>query len=129
MIPRFITLLLLIVAIIHLLPLAGLLGPEQLNKLYGIVVSNPNLDILMRHRAVLFGILGGFLAIAAFRPAWQAAAITAGVISVGSFLWLIVALGDGSSALRQVFIADVIASVCLLSAIVLNRLQARNHRD
>jgi hypothetical protein len=44
---------LLIVALIHVLPLAGVLGAAKLSSLYGITVQDPNLEILMRHRTVL----------------------------------------------------------------------------
>ncbi|MFN6169665.1 MAG: phosphopantetheine adenylyltransferase, partial [Burkholderiales bacterium] len=59
--------MLVVVAIIHLVPLSGLLGTERLAVLYGIQIEEPNLAILMRHRAVLFGLLGVFLLYAAFR--------------------------------------------------------------
>lgn len=105
---------LLITAIIHLLPLAGVLGAERLSVLYGIAVQEPNLVLLLRHRAVLFGLLGVFLAIAAFRPAWRDAAFVAGFVSVVSFLALAWS-GDGyNAAIDRVVLADVVALGCLL---------------
>ena len=62
---------LVLAGVIHLLPLSGLLGAERLAALYGLDFSEPNLSILMRHRAVLFGLLGAFLVFAAFRPSLQ----------------------------------------------------------
>ncbi|MBP6682432.1 MAG: hypothetical protein KA159_03895, partial [Halioglobus sp.] len=79
--------MLLIVAVIHLLPLSGVPGGERLASLYGISVNEPDLAILMRHRAVLFGLLGLFLLYAAFSPPLQTLAFIAGFISVLSFLW------------------------------------------
>ncbi len=122
---NLITLLLLCVAIIHLLPLSGLLGSEQLTTLYGIEIDNPNLDILLRHRAVMFGLMGVFFSIAAFKPHWQPMAFAAASISVLSFLLLALVVGNYNAALRQVMLADGIAAVCLLVAIILYRLQPR----
>jgi len=65
---RAITGLMLVVALIHLLPISGFFGVERLTSLYDVEISGANMEILMRHRAILFGILGGFLAYAAFRP-------------------------------------------------------------
>ena len=48
--------MLVIVGIIHLLPLSGVLSESRLTVLYGIPFDEPNLEILMRHRAVLFGL-------------------------------------------------------------------------
>ena len=53
--------MLAVVAVIHLLPLSGVLGAGRLAALYGLPFDEPNLAILMRHRAVLFGLLGVFL--------------------------------------------------------------------
>ncbi|MBZ9715987.1 hypothetical protein [Deinococcus multiflagellatus] len=78
--------MLLVVAFIYLLPLVGVLSSQQLIKLYGLSFTEPNLLVLMRHRAVLFGMLGVFLGYAAFVPKVQTIAFVAGLISVLSFL-------------------------------------------
>jgi hypothetical protein len=62
MFEKAITGLLLVVAAIHLVPITGFFGARQLSALYGIEVDSPDPEILMRHRAVRFGILGVFFA-------------------------------------------------------------------
>ena len=116
---RIITGLMLVVAVIHLLPISGFFGVEQLASLYEIKIIDGNLEILMRHRAILFGILGGFLAYAAFTPAIQPIAFLAAFISVASFFFLSFSVGEFNDAIRKVVIADIVASVSLLGAIVL----------
>lgn len=116
---RIITALMLIVAAIHLLPISGFFGVERLASLYDIDIADGNLEILMRHRAVLFGILGAFFAYAAFRPAIQPVAFLAAFASLASFFFLSFTVGELNEAIRKVVIADIIASVCLLAAIVL----------
>lgn len=111
---HIVTLMLLVVAVIHLLPLAGVLGVEQLGKLYGIDVSDPSLALLMRHRAILFGMLGVLLAVAAFVPALQPLAFIGGFISVFSFLLLAWLVGDTNAQVARVVRADVVAGVCLV---------------
>jgi hypothetical protein len=105
---------LIIVGLIHLLPLVGVLGADMLAALYGIPFAEPNLAILMRHRAVLFGLLGVFLLVAAFKPAWQSAALAAGLLSVVSFIWLAWSVGGYNSRLGRVVTADLAALLCLL---------------
>jgi heme A synthase len=80
--------------------------------------SEPNLEILMRHRAVLFGLLGGFMVLAAFRPAFQAVALVAGLASVLSFVWLAWLVGGYNALVGRVFVADLIALACLLIALI-----------
>jgi hypothetical protein len=109
---------LLLAAIIHLLPLAGVLGHERLATLYGIDAADPNLSILLRHRAVLFGLLGAFLLVAAFRPGWQAAAFVAGLVSVVSFLLLAWSTGGYNALIGRVVAADLVALVALLAGAV-----------
>ncbi len=116
---RLITGLILVAAVIHLLPLSGFFGADRLAALYSIEVDNNNLEILMRHRAVLFALLGAFLAYAAFTPALQPLALVAGFISVLSFFYLAWAVGDFNAAIRKVVIADVIAFAALVAALIL----------
>jgi hypothetical protein len=106
--------MLVIVGVIHLLPLSGVLGAERLAALYGLDFAEPNLAILMRHRAVLFGLLGAFLVAAAFRPAWQPLALAAGLVSVVSFLWLAWSVGGYNALIGRVVLADWLALACLV---------------
>lgn len=103
----------IIVGIIHLLPLSGVLGGDRLAALYGLQFDEPNLAILMRHRAVLFGLLGGFLICAAFKPSYQLTALIGGFISVLSFLYLAWAVGGYNDQVARVFVADAVALACL----------------
>lgn len=105
---------LILVAIIHLLPLSGVLGPERLAELYGISVDEPNLLILMRHRAVLFGILGTFMVVAVWRPALRSAAFAMGFASVVPFLWLARSTGGYNAEIGKVVTADVVALFLLI---------------
>lgn len=104
---------LLAAAIIHFLPLAGVLGIDQLARLYGVAIDEPNLLILMRHRAVLFGLLGAFLALAAFRPALQGMALLAGFTSVATFVAFAFAAGGYNAEIARVVMADFVALACL----------------
>ena len=106
--------MLTVVGIIHLLPLTGVLGVPRLQALYGVTITDPNLEILMRHRAVLFGILGAFLIYAAFRPGLQLAALIAGAVSVISFLVIAGTVGGYNAGIARVVTADIVAVVCLL---------------
>ena len=104
---------LIVVGVIHLIPLSGVLGIGRLNSLYGIGITDPDLSILMRHRAVLFGLLGVFCIYAAIKPPLQFIALIAGAVSVGSFLYLAHATGGYNEELRRVFVADLVAAVFL----------------
>lgn len=110
--------MLVVVAVIHLLPLSGVLGSERLAALYGLSLNEPNLAILMRHRAVLFGLLGLFLLFAAFRRPFQIIAFIAGFVSVVSFLWLAWSVGGYNAQVARVFMADIVALACLIIGVV-----------
>ncbi len=109
-----VTAMLLVAALIHLLPLSGVLGAHRLTALYGLPFDEPNLAILMRHRAVLFGMVGMFLAMAAFKPGLQAAALLVGLVSVLSFLALAWSVGGYNAQLARVVLVDLVALGCLL---------------
>ncbi len=111
----FITATLLFAGAIHLLPAYGVLGAERLLSLYGAPIVDPNIEILLRHRAILFGLLGGVLVYAAFKPALHGIAFTAGIVSVGTFLYLAWATGSYSSQISRVAFIDIVALLLLVA--------------
>lgn len=113
--------MLILVGVIHLLPLPGVLGAGHLARLYGTVIEDPNLIILMRHRAVLFGLLGVLLIAAAFRTELRGIAYLAGFASVVSFLAIAWSVGGYGPPVARVVAADVGALVLLLAALVIDR--------
>ena len=113
---RLVSSLILLAAIIHLLPITGFFGPARLQALYGVAVTEPNLVVLMRHRALLFGILGALLVAAAFHRDWQVPALAAGLVSVIGFQGLAVPAEGLNAALRKVVLVDWVALAALLAA-------------
>lgn len=95
-----------------------MLGTAQLASLYGTPPSEPNTLILLRHRAVLFGIVGGICMGAAFKPAYQWLGLTVGAVSVLSFLLLAWSTGGFNLHLQRVVVADGLALVCLVAGAV-----------
>ncbi|KAG2389004.1 hypothetical protein C9374_014404 [Naegleria lovaniensis] len=116
-----VSLSLLTTGVIHLLPLSGAIGSNQLHALYGIPIQDPNLIILMRHRAVLFGILGSYLCYAAFQPRHVKSALMMGLTSVISFMVLAYMSLEGyNKEIAKVFKVDVVALVSLVVGTVLH---------
>jgi hypothetical protein len=114
---------LLLVALIHALPVAGVVSAARLSSLYGIAVQEPNLEILMRHRAVMFGLLAGFLAYAAFHRHLHSLALVAAAVSVVAFLALALSVGSYNPALSTVVKADMLALGLLIIAAVVHLLR------
>jgi hypothetical protein len=106
--------MLAIVGIIHMIPLAGAWSAAKLTALYGVSFDDPNLVVLMRHRAIQLGMLGLFLLYAAARPASYIAGLAAGIVSVTSFLWFAWSGGGYNALLGKVVAVDLVALVCLL---------------
>ncbi len=117
--------LLIVSGVIHLLPLTGVLGADSLSKLYGLSFEDSGLLILMRHRSVLFGLLGALLVYSAFRRRLQGLAIAAGLVSVISFLILAGAADSYDQPIGRVVTADWVALVCLVLATGLRLSQGR----
>jgi hypothetical protein len=117
--------LLALVGLVHLLPVTGAFGAPQLERLYGVSIADPNLLVLMRHRAVLFAIVGGLLLAAAARADWRPLAITVGIVSVGSFLLIAWTVGGYNALIARVVWIDVVALGLLLAAALLEAMRAR----
>lgn len=113
------------VAVIHALPLAGVLGAGKLSQLYGVPLQDPNLELLLRHRAVLFGLLAGLLGYAALRPDWHRIALVAGLVSVVSFLVLWRVVPGTNAAMDTVARVDGVALALLVVGAIAHARVAR----
>ena len=107
---------LIIAGIINIVPVTGVLSAARLAQAYGVDVSSPDIEILLRHRAVLFGLLGAFIIYSAFKKELQRLAIGAGLISMAAFIGLAVLVGGHGAALQPIIVADGIGIVLLLVA-------------
>lgn len=106
--------LLVLAALIHLLPVAGVLGGPRFQVLYGITVTDGSVAILLQHRALLFAIVGLLLLGGAVHAPWRWPALLAGLISVIGFLAIAGLDGGGNPALARVARVDLVALASLL---------------
>ena len=116
------TVLFLIVGFVNLLPILGALSASRLQALYGLVFEDANLLILMRHRAILFGIVGGLVIISAFHAPLRPIGVGVGLVSMLSFVLIAYSIGDYNAELRRVVLIDLVASALLIAAGLTSRL-------
>ena len=116
------TTLVLLVGLVNLLPVSGALSKGRLESLYGIAIEDTNLEVLMRHRALLFGIVGGLLVASAYHLPLRLVGLTVGLISMLSFVVVAWVVGDYNAQLRRVVIIDLVASAALFASFVIERM-------
>lgn len=114
------TSLFVLVGVVNLLPVTGVLSAARLRALYGVAPEDTDLLILMRHRAVLLGTVGGLLVAAAFHGPLRPAALIAGLVSMLSFVVVARVVGGYNRELARVAGVDLVASALLLAAGVLD---------
>ncbi|MEO0368088.1 MAG: phosphopantetheine adenylyltransferase [Pseudomonadota bacterium] len=116
--------LLFLVGLINFMPVIGVLSLDKINQAYGLNIVDDNLQILLRHRALLFGLIGGFVIYSVFQPQYQIAAIVLAAISMVGFLYFSWSVGGSSQALIKIAQIDLIGIVLLIAAIVLRYLSS-----
>ncbi len=105
-------------AAIHIAPLAGVQGASTLARLYEVEVRGPDLNVLLVHRAVLFGLLAAALIVSIFNRDIRPCAIGAVLASDVAFL-LVSRLNPGlNDSMKRVVRLDVVSIVLLLGAVV-----------
>ena len=115
--------LLIIVGLINFIPVFAVLSAERLAFAYDIEINSPSVEILLRHRALMFGLIGGFIIYSAFKPALQKIAIWGGFISMAGFVALSGMVGGYSASMQSVLNVDYLALAALLVVVVLNVLE------
>jgi hypothetical protein len=111
--------LLFIVGIINFLPVMGVLSADRLSRAYQIELPGNDLIILLRHRALLFGVVGGFIIYSVFVPVYQAAAMVMAAITMVGYLYIVWSVGGYNKAIFKVAMVDVVGIICLVLAALL----------
>lgn len=109
---------LLLVGLINFAPVVGLLSVSKLNEAYEITLISHDIILLMRHRALLFGILGAFILYSAFSPKLQTAAMLMGFVSMAGYVVLILIGGDYNSQLQKIMWVDIAGIVLVVIAAI-----------
>jgi len=116
---KTITVCLIIVGLINCAPVLGVLSAQNLENAYSISLASNDLIILMRHRALLFGVLGGFILYSVFFPSYQGAAMIMAMVSMVSFIALVYLVGGYNDSIYKVLVVDIIGIVFLAIAALL----------
>ncbi len=119
--------ILFIAGLINLLPSLLAFFPGKISKSYGVEIPNANYELLLRHRAILFGIIGGLMIFSAIFKKHYELATTVGLISMTSIILLYFLIDKGINAeLKKVMVVDIIATVILLIGFVAFLITTRN---
>lgn len=111
--PGVVELLLAGAGLINFVPVGGVISGSKILKAYGLpsdALSTPDVRVLLRHRAALFGIVGGGMLASCFKPELQPTALGVGLASMVSFLAIAVQEGGPGALngqLKRVMTLDV----------------------
>jgi hypothetical protein len=111
--------------VVNALPAVAAVAPKNLGPLYGIEIKDGNTKILLQHRAVMLGLVGGQMMAAAFHPAAYTAATATGLISMASYVGIAAHTGGYNANIRKVAWVDVAAAAALAAAYLLHRVSAK----
>jgi hypothetical protein len=95
------------------LPTWGVLSNSNIEQLYGVAIAGNDLQLLMRHRAVMFGIFGVLALAALFRPALRTVALATSFASLAAFLLLAWMIAPHGAEVARVVRIDVFAVIAV----------------
>jgi len=117
---------LFIAGLINLLPALLAFLPDKISNSYGIDIPNSNYELLLRHRAILFGIIGGLMIFSAIVKKHYEISTIAGLISMLSFILLYFLIDKGiNSELKKVMMIDIVATAILCMGLLLFLLKSK----
>ena len=103
-----ISILLITVGLINFLPVIGIISAEKLSAAYAVELIGNDIVILMRHRALLFGLIGGFMLYSVWKPSYQSVAMVMAAISMLGFLFFVAAADHYNTSITKIAIIDLI---------------------
>jgi hypothetical protein len=121
--------ILLVTGLVHLLPFSLAFFTNRIPNSYGVSISDPNMQLLLRHRAFLFGIIGFGLIFSAIKKKYYLAASVVGFVSMVSFICLYYWIGDINAQLQSVMWVDMLVGAALLLITVLYYRRSKNAKS
>lgn len=97
------------VALIHCAPLLGLAGGDSLRQAYGLSQLDASTELLLRHRALMFGLWGAGLLAAQQWASWRRPLLLATAISDLGFIALLLASPSAHPALQRIAYGDAVS--------------------
>ena len=119
-------LILLITGVVHLLPFSLAFFANRIPNTYGVSISHPNMQFLLRHRAFLFGIIGFGLIFSAIKKKYYLTASVVGLVSMFSFICLYYRIRDINAQLQSVMWVDMLVVAALLLITVVYYIPRKN---
>jgi hypothetical protein len=111
-------------------PLVGVLGSNSLDKLYGIQIHDNNVLLMLRHRAVLFGIVGSILSISVLHKPTRRIGYFVGLSSMSSYLALTLLEADSlTDKIQRVFWIDLVGTIWLGTAAIVSHLMSSKDKN
>jgi hypothetical protein len=104
---------LFLVGVINFVPISLAFFPNKIKDSYGIEVTNPNLELSLRHRAVLLGIVGGLMIFSAISKKYYDLSVVLCSVSMLSFIILYFMIGGINNELKKVMLFDITAMIIL----------------
>lgn len=110
---------LFLVGVVNVLPALIAFMPSKISSSYGVGIPDSNYELLLRHRGVFFGIIGGFMIYSAFCKSYYKIATFFGTISMISFVFLYYIICCSiNSKLHTIMMIDIFATVILLGSYI-----------
>jgi len=98
--------------------------PGKISESYGIDIPDQNYELLLRHRAVLFAVVGGIMIYSVITKKNYTLSIIVGMVSMVSFLLLAnVVDGQINQELNKVLKFDIAGIVVLLIGFIFYKLK------
>jgi len=123
---KLIMILLIIIGLINFIPVFGLISAAKITQAYSVELASNDLVILMRHRALLFGIIGGFILYSAFVPQYQVIAMIMAAVSMVGYLAVMGSVGGYNSSLFKVAVVDIVGIGLLVIVAILKYFETRS---
>ena len=109
---------LVVVGSVHVLPGVALVLPDLLERLYGLDGPTAAEVVLLRHRALLLGLIGVLALLAVVQPRLRQAALLTALVSNVVYIGLVVATPTSAEITRVALVDAVLLPFVVLALVV-----------